>query len=172
MASGSAADERAANAIFVPSHDTCGRRMSAVIHRGRKKLDPAREDANRVKHPRPIPLDLLGLQGLLPARAIALLKPYFEQSRHTLGLQDSADFASWEDKVRVASRGPRFLSPAVPEGIQASIFEALLADPQLKVRRFSHDYGGPLMRLHVGLEDPADLIADLRHGLDAYARAA
>lgn len=49
---------------------------------------------------------------------------------------------------------------------------AIWCDPQLKVRRFGHDYGGPLMRLHVGLEDPADLIADLRKGLDAYAKLA
>ena len=27
------------------------------------------------------------------------------------------------------------------------------------------DYGGPLVRLHVGLEDPDDLIADLEAGL-------
>jgi len=27
------------------------------------------------------------------------------------------------------------------------------------------------MRLHVGLEDPADLIADLRRGLDAFKDA-
>lgn len=49
---------------------------------------------------------------------------------------------------------------------------AIWCDPQLKVRRFGRDYGGPLMRLHVGLEDPADLIADLRRGLDAYAKLA
>lgn len=49
---------------------------------------------------------------------------------------------------------------------------AIWCDPQLKVRSFGRDYGGPLMRLHVGLEDPADLIADLRAGLDAYARLA
>jgi cystathionine beta-lyase len=47
---------------------------------------------------------------------------------------------------------------------------AIWCDPQLKVRKFDHDYGGPLMRLHVGLEDPADLIADLRKGLDAFAK--
>ena len=29
----------------------------------------------------------------------------------------------------------------------------------------SADFGGPLMRLHVGLEDTADLIADLGQGL-------
>ena len=28
------------------------------------------------------------------------------------------------------------------------------------------------MRLHIGLEDPDDLIADLRKGLDAYAALA
>jgi len=49
---------------------------------------------------------------------------------------------------------------------------AIWCDPQLKVRRFNHDYGGPLIRLHIGLEDPDDLIADLRKGLDAYAALA
>lgn len=45
---------------------------------------------------------------------------------------------------------------------------AIWCDPQLKVRKFAYDYGGPLIRLHVGLENPDDLIADLRRGLDAY----
>src|SRR3989344_2298487 len=49
---------------------------------------------------------------------------------------------------------------------------AISCDPQLHVRRFATDYGGPLTRLHVGLEDPEDLIADLRRGLDAYAKLA
>lgn len=49
---------------------------------------------------------------------------------------------------------------------------AISCDPQLTVRRFAKDYGGPLIRLHVGLESPDDLIADLRKGLDAYARQA
>jgi cystathionine beta-lyase len=31
----------------------------------------------------------------------------------------------------------------------------------------SGDFGGPVMRLHIGLEDPADLIADLEQGLAA-----
>ncbi|MBS0361149.1 MAG: cystathionine beta-lyase [Proteobacteria bacterium] len=46
---------------------------------------------------------------------------------------------------------------------------AIACDPQLKVRKFNPDYGGPLVRLHIGLEDPDDLIADLAHGLAAYA---
>jgi cysteine-S-conjugate beta-lyase len=36
------------------------------------------------------------------------------------------------------------------------------------VRAHHPDYGGPLIRLHIGLEDPADLIADLTRGLAAY----
>lgn len=53
-------------------------------------------------------------------------------------------------------------------------FESLAidCDPQLKTRKFNRDYGGPLMRLHIGLEDPQDLMADLRAALDAYAAAA
>ena len=46
---------------------------------------------------------------------------------------------------------------------------AIWCDPQFKVRSFRRDYGGPLIRLHIGLEAPDDLITDLRAGLDAYA---
>jgi cystathionine beta-lyase len=46
---------------------------------------------------------------------------------------------------------------------------AIACDPQLKVRRFRRDYGGPLIRLHIGLEEPQDLIADLRNALERYA---
>jgi cystathionine beta-lyase len=49
---------------------------------------------------------------------------------------------------------------------------AISCDPQLKTRRFQRDYGGPMIRLHVGLENPDDLIADLRNGLAAYAKLA
>lgn len=49
---------------------------------------------------------------------------------------------------------------------------AVSCDPQLKVRTFKHDLAGPLVRLHIGLEHPDDLTADLRRGLDIYARAA
>ncbi|WP_397402748.1 cystathionine beta-lyase [Phenylobacterium sp.] len=49
---------------------------------------------------------------------------------------------------------------------------AISCAPQLKVRNFAKDYGGPLIRLHIGLEDPEELMADLRAGLDAYARLA
>lgn len=53
-------------------------------------------------------------------------------------------------------------------------FESLAidCDPQLKCRTHAHDYGGALIRLHVGLEDPDDLIEDLAQALAAYDAAA
>ena len=52
-------------------------------------------------------------------------------------------------------------------------FESLAVncDPQFHVRTIKPDFGGPVVRLHIGLEDPGDLIADLRRGLDAFAAA-
>jgi cystathionine beta-lyase len=49
---------------------------------------------------------------------------------------------------------------------------AISCDPQLKTRKHRRDYGGPLIRLHVGLEDPTDLLADLDRALKAYDEAA
>lgn len=46
---------------------------------------------------------------------------------------------------------------------------AIVSDPQLGKRRFAPSYSGPLMRLHIGLEAEADLMADLRQALDIYA---
>ena len=53
-------------------------------------------------------------------------------------------------------------------------FESLAidCDHQLAIREVKRDYGGPLIRLHVGLEHPDDLIADLERGLAAYEAAA
>ena len=44
---------------------------------------------------------------------------------------------------------------------------AISSGDQLPKREFDTGLDGPLVRLHIGLEDPADLIADLRGGLDA-----
>ena len=76
------------------------------------------------------------------------------------------------------------LQPGSPETVEALLdalkifglgfswggFESLAisCDPQLTARAVAIDYGGPLMRLHVGLEAPTDLIADLRQAMDAY----
>ena len=44
---------------------------------------------------------------------------------------------------------------------------ALDCDHQLVLRHCRKSYGGPVLRLNIGLEDPGDLIDDLRQGLDA-----
>ncbi|MDP3658759.1 cystathionine beta-lyase, partial [Phenylobacterium sp.] len=50
-------------------------------------------------------------------------------------------------------------------------FESLAigCDQQLHCRDHLRDYPGPLIRLHIGLEDPADLVADLAQALAVYA---
>ena len=48
---------------------------------------------------------------------------------------------------------------------------AIHCDPQRRTGAVLDDYAGPLVRLHVGLEAPEDLIADLRGGLDALNAA-
>jgi cystathionine beta-lyase len=44
---------------------------------------------------------------------------------------------------------------------------AVYSDPQLARRAFPAQFEGPLLRLHIGLEDPTDLTADLERGLAA-----
>ena len=48
---------------------------------------------------------------------------------------------------------------------------AISCDHQLPNRSLLQTYDGPVMRLHIGLESPEDLIEDLRAGLDAFNRA-
>jgi cysteine-S-conjugate beta-lyase len=52
-------------------------------------------------------------------------------------------------------------------------FESLVTPVDLdSVRSVTHrDYGGPLVRLQIGLEDTDDLIADLAQALDAFRKA-
>ena len=49
-------------------------------------------------------------------------------------------------------------------------FESLITHetPQLAHRLHKPDLPGQLLRLHIGLEDPQDLIADLKNGLEAW----
>ena len=52
-------------------------------------------------------------------------------------------------------------------------FESLVTFPKPeKLRTATSWTSGPLLRLHIGLEDPADLIADLEAGFDALRAAA
>lgn len=47
---------------------------------------------------------------------------------------------------------------------------AVSCDPQLATRKIRREYGGPLIRLHIGLENADDLIADLKGALAVYAK--
>jgi cystathionine beta-lyase len=49
---------------------------------------------------------------------------------------------------------------------------AISSGDQLPKRRHPTNLAGPLVRLQIGLEDPNDLVADLRNGLDALAAPA
>ena len=49
---------------------------------------------------------------------------------------------------------------------------AIPADPRPSRSATSWSAPGPLLRLHVGLEDPADLIADLERGFERLTAAA
>ncbi len=48
---------------------------------------------------------------------------------------------------------------------------AISCDPQLGKRKSAPKFAGPLMRLHIGLEHPDDLMADLRKGFAAFTAA-
>jgi len=51
-------------------------------------------------------------------------------------------------------------------------FESLILPARIdSLRSVAPWRGGPLIRVHIGLEDPADLIADLKEGFSAMARA-
>jgi cystathionine beta-lyase len=52
-------------------------------------------------------------------------------------------------------------------GYESLIFPARIGS----LRSVTPWQGGPLIRLHIGLEDPADLIADLEAGFSAMAQA-
>lgn len=104
-------------------------------------------------------------------------------------LPRSPDHALWKrDFTGAASLFTFALQPA-PEGAVNAFLDALKlfglgfswggfeslaisVDPQLGQRKIKSRYPGPLVRLHIGLEHPADLIDDLRQALDVYSRAA
>jgi cystathionine beta-lyase len=72
-------------------------------------------------------------------------------------------------KPRPRAEVDRFLDALTLFGLGFSWggFESLViaCDPQLSGRKFRRDYGGPLIRLHIGLEHAGDLIADLAQAL-------
>ena len=114
-------------------------------------------------------------------------QPQVAQVLHP-ALPDSADHALWaRDYTGSCGLFGLVLKPA-PEaavndfldslalfglGFSWGGFESLAipSDSQLPKRRHHAALAGPLVRIHIGLEDTADLIADLKHGLAAFDAA-
>jgi cysteine-S-conjugate beta-lyase len=132
----------------------------------------------------PIRLARHGESGLAVARWLAD-RPEVARVFHP-ALPGAPDHALWKrDYTGACGLFGFSLQPAPPAAVDAFLdalslfglgfswggFESLAisCDHQLVIRDVQRDYGGPLMRLHIGLEDPADLIADLERGLAAYA---
>ena len=104
------------------------------------------------------------------------------------GLPQSPDHAVWaRDYAGACGLFSFLLQPVSPAAVNAFLdrltlfglgfswggFESLAisSGDQLQQRRYPPTLGGPLIRLHIGLEDVDDLKADLRLGLDVVAEA-
>ena len=131
----------------------------------------------------PTRLERQGASGLTIAHWLDV-QPEVKAVYHP-ALPGSPDHALWKrDFTGAASLFTFALTPGPETAVNAFLdalklfglgfswggFESLAisVDPQLGQRRIKHRYPGPLVRLHVGLEQPADLIDDLRHALNAY----
>ncbi|MFC3070096.1 cystathionine beta-lyase [Phenylobacterium soli] len=116
-----------------------------------------------------------------------MLQPEVARVIHP-GLPESPDHALWaRDYTGACGLFSFVLKPGSQAAVDAFLdalelfglgfswggFESLAihCDPQFKTRSFKRDYGGPMIRLHVGLENPQDLMADLRQALSVYAEA-
>lgn len=103
-------------------------------------------------------------------------------------LPGARDHALWKrDYTGAAGLFTIVLRPCSPAAVNAFLaalelfglgfswggFESLAinGDPQLSVRDAKPSYGGPLIRLNIGLEDPDDLIADLERAFAALMSA-
>jgi cystathionine beta-lyase len=126
-----------------------------------------------------------GASGLAVANWLAT-QPLVGKVLHP-ALPGAPGYELWKRDYRGASGLFAFtLAPGSPTAVNAFLdaltlfglgfswggFEslAIVCDPQLASRKHLRNYGGPLIRLHVGLEDPDDLIGDLRGALEVYGQ--
>ncbi len=69
------------------------------------------------------------LTPVLPQRALAHLKPHFEEAHNTLG-RENTPMSRWPNRVRVINRGLMTTRPSISGEVLESVTEALLTDQQ------------------------------------------
>jgi cystathionine beta-lyase len=177
--------------VFMGSAATASRQLAQALQNGVHDLgwSVAAEDAYlMLRGLRTLPTRLArhGASGLKIAAWLET-QPEIAQVLHP-GLPGASGHALWaRDYGGAAGLFSIVLKPASDAAVYAFLdalrlfglgfswggFESLAVncDPQLGVRKAKRRYGGPIVRFSIGLEDPDDLIADLRKGLDALAAA-
>jgi len=111
--------------------------------------------------------DFSGASGLL---SFELDRALFAPAHDEVHAHDDPGRASDRERIALAALCERRRHFAI--GYSWGGFESLVMPARIDRMRTARPWtGGPLVRLHVGLEDPADLLADLAEGLEAMRRA-
>lgn len=72
------------------------------------------------------------LERLLPEATLEHLNPQFRQSGETLNRFGNG-LRNWPDKIRVLSKGPYLKAPVIDAQVQATLYDALLQEKQVKL---------------------------------------
>jgi len=134
----------------------------------------------------PVRMERHGASALAVAEWLAT-RPQVQSVLHP-ALPTSPDHAIWaRDYAGSCGLFGVVLQPATARAVDALLdalslfglgfswggFESLATscDSQLRQRHYPPHFAGPLLRIHVGLEHPADLVADLQRGFSAFDAA-
>lgn len=89
------------------------------------------------------------LKPLLPASIMGTLLPRFREAKKKLQAMPGNPMNGWADKIRVVTPGLNLLPPRIEPDVQETVYEALLADEQVKAMYHSiHKEQASAMELH------------------------
>lgn len=90
------------------------------------------------------------LAGLLPSTTLDVLKPYFLTAQKQLDLTSkSKKFKSWLSKVRTIQANQTLIPPNINPAVQATVYEALLLEKQLKIEYKNREGNLKSYRVHI-----------------------
>jgi predicted DNA-binding transcriptional regulator YafY len=90
------------------------------------------------------------LAGLLPSTTLDVLKPYFLTAQKQLELTSkSKKFKSWLSKVRTIQANQTLIPPNINPAVQATVYEALLLEKQLKIEYKNREGNLKSYRVHI-----------------------